>query len=80
MEVKDMHGAGPQRLVITPNMTKAVRKAMVAEAVKTYRADRIAYKATRGTQSAARRASKRPGPVVLRPELVRLMNEQLQAA
>jgi hypothetical protein len=71
------NGFGPTREVVTADLSKASRKAMVSFAVKHYKADRIAYKATRGTQSAARLASKRPGPVVQRLDLVRQMNEGL---
>lgn len=77
MDVKDMHGHGPQSVVQHPALPKESRKALVAAAVKHYRADRIAYKHTRGTQSAARLASKRPGPVIVRADLVRQMNEAL---
>jgi hypothetical protein len=78
-EVKDMHGHGPQRVeMINAKLPKAARKALVAAAVRHYKADRIAYKATRGTKSALRLAGQRPGPVILRPELVRQMNAALQ--
>jgi DNA-binding PadR family transcriptional regulator len=79
-EVKDIHGQGPTTIQITAALKKLHRQGLVASAVKHYKADRIAYKATRGTQSALRLAGKRPGPVILRPELVREMNAKLQAA
>jgi hypothetical protein len=74
------NGFGPTRTVVTPDLPKVARKALVADACKHYKADRIAWKRTRGTQSAARLASKRPGPVIQRLDLVREMNEQLKAA
>lgn len=76
MDIKDMHGK-ITGVHITAALKKIARQGLVASAVKHYKADRIAWKATRGTQSKARLASKRPGPVVLRPELVRQMNEEL---
>ncbi len=74
------NGAGPQRVIVTPDLPKVARKAMIADACKHFKADRIAWKATRGTQSKARLASKRAGPVILRPELVREMNAALGVA
>ena len=74
------NGFGPQRVVVTPDLPKQARKAFVADACKHYKADRIAWKMTRGTQSKERLASKRAGPVIHRPELVRAMNEALKAA
>ncbi len=79
-DIKDMHGEGPQRVIVHSGaLPKAARKAMVAAAVRHYKADRIAYKASRGPRRKETLANQRPGPVILRPELVRQMNEALQA-
>jgi hypothetical protein len=78
--IAEMHGQGPQGVIITPAMKKQARNMCTAWAVKHYGSDRIAFKATKGTQSAMRRASKRPGPVILRSDTVARMNEQLKGA
>jgi hypothetical protein len=60
-------------------LPKAVKRALVAEACKTYKTGRIAYKHTRPVKCQARRDAHRPGPVIHRPALVEEMNRAILA-
>lgn len=87
-DIKDMHGHGPQRIIITANWPKSARLRTLAAAVRRYKSDKLAYKASSSPKSAmtwqgpqytgskATRMTKHtsPGPVILRPELARAMN------
>jgi hypothetical protein len=80
-DIKDIHGQGLQGVImVNGKLPKAARKGLVAAAVRHYKSDRIAWKATRGTQSALRLAGKRPGPVIIRADLVARMNAEALAA
>jgi hypothetical protein len=78
VSIADVHGKPATRVVVyAGRMSKEDKRSCVAAAVRTYKADRIAYKGTATRLCKERRAAMKPGPVILRPELARKMNAAL---
>jgi hypothetical protein len=78
--MKTLHDTTATRAeFISAKLPKAARKALLAKAVRHYKADRLAYKAS-VRHNATVRAQRKPGPVIHRLELVRKMNEEALAA